>query len=121
MRARITILVDTRSRETRRTTTAKGSSLPTRLASGSRATANTYCSITGQGRSLQINAPALGIDLARTDALVLSHGPLRPLGWPGLGSGSSPARRSLLSPLCFRTAIPSATAKQSPSECRRES
>ena len=29
---------------------------------------------TGQGPSLAVNAPALGIDLARADALVLSHG-----------------------------------------------
>ncbi len=29
---------------------------------------------TGQGRSLEVNAPSLGIDLAATDALVLSHG-----------------------------------------------
>jgi 7,8-dihydropterin-6-yl-methyl-4-(beta-D-ribofuranosyl)aminobenzene 5'-phosphate synthase len=29
---------------------------------------------TGQGRSLEVNAPALGVDLADTDAVVLSHG-----------------------------------------------
>jgi 7,8-dihydropterin-6-yl-methyl-4-(beta-D-ribofuranosyl)aminobenzene 5'-phosphate synthase len=29
---------------------------------------------TGQGRSLELNAPALGVDLAKADVLVLSHG-----------------------------------------------
>jgi 7,8-dihydropterin-6-yl-methyl-4-(beta-D-ribofuranosyl)aminobenzene 5'-phosphate synthase len=58
---------------------------------------------TGQGRSLEVNAPSLGIDLATTDTLVLSHGHYDHSGGLAYALEHSPRARVYCHPAVLQT------------------